>query len=255
MTDINRQIRLDASPSDVAAALATSPWRSAMRIEPAGAGSRVVISATAEPEELARAVENMALDEVCRLRSALTDPAPRTAPLGSTTWRRTVQTLDMVVTVDAPRSAVWSALADVGNVEAWNPGVSSARLTSETEQGVGATRECVLSPMGTVQERVTAWLHERLVTVEIYERKRLPAVRRAMATIELDSGAGQTTVRCRLDYEVGLGPAGRSLNASLLRRMFSRSLVGMLAGLKHHVETGETVDEVDALPVTHVRAA
>ena len=77
MADINRQIRLDASPSDVAAALATSPWRSAMRIEPAGAGSRVVISATAEPEELARAVETMALDEVCRLRSALADPTPR----------------------------------------------------------------------------------------------------------------------------------------------------------------------------------
>lgn len=255
MTDINRQIRLDASPSDVAAALATSPWRSAMRIEPAGAGSRVVISATAEPEELARAVENMALDEVCRLRGALTDPAPRTAPLGSTTWRRTVQTLEMAVTIDAPTATVWPALADVGNVEAWNPGIASARLTSDTEQGVGATRECVLSPMGTVQERVTAWMHERLITVEIYERKRLPAVRRAMATIELEADAARTSVRCRLDYEVGLGPVGRSLNASLLRRMFATSLVGMLAGLKHHVETGETVAGIEGLPVTHVRAA
>ena len=95
MTEIDRQVRLDASPSDVAAALATSPWRSAMRIEPAGAGSRVVISARAEPDELARAVENMALDEVCRLRSALSDPPPRTAPLGEGSWRRTVQALEM----------------------------------------------------------------------------------------------------------------------------------------------------------------
>lgn len=255
MAEINRQVRLDASPSDVAAALATSPWRSAMRIEPAGAGSRVVISALAEPEELARAVENMALDEVCRLRSALSDPAPRTAPLGPRTWRRTVQRLEMRVFIDAPTSDVWAALADVGNVEAWNPGIESARVTSETDRGIGATRECVLSPMGTVQERITAWIDERLITVEIYERKRMPAIRRALATIELTTADRGTHVACRLDYEVGLGPVGRGLNGTMLRRMFTRSLVGTLAGLKHHVETGEPVTGVRSLPLAEVRAA
>lgn len=255
MIEINRQVRLDASPSDVAAALATSPWRSAMRIEPAGAGSRVLISAHAEPEELARAVENMALDEVCRLRSALSAPAPRTAPLGAGTWRRAVHGLEMRVDVAATPASVWAALADVGNVEAWNPGIASARLTSETDQGVGVTRECVLSPMGTVQERITAWIDGRLMTVEIYERKRMPAIRRALATIELVAGDGGTRVSCRLDYEVGLGPVGRGLNASVLRRMFTRSLIGMLAGLKHHVETGELVAGADSLPVGEVRAA
>lgn len=255
MADIDRQVRLDASPRDVAAALATSPWRSAMRIEPAGAGSRVVISAHAEPEELARAVENMALDEVCRLRSALTDPTPRTAPLGPPTWRRTVQTLAMRVTVDAAPADVWAALADVGNVEAWNPGIDSARVTSETDRGVGATRECVLSPMGTVQERITAWIDERLITVEIYERKRMPAIRRALATIELAAVDRGTSVSCRLDYEVGLGPVGRGLHAAVIRRLFTQSLVGMLAGLKHHVETGEPVAGVRTLPLAEVRAA
>ncbi len=255
MTEINRQIRLDASPSEVAAGLAASPWRSAMRIEPAGAGSRVVINATAEPEELARAVEHMALDEVCRLRSALTEPAPRAAPRGVDGRRWTPQFLEMEVTVDAPTARVWAAVADVGNVEAWNPGIASATLTSDAREGVGATRECVLSPMGTVQERVTAWMHERLITVEIYERKRLPAIRRAAATIELTPVGTRTVVRCRLDYAVGLGPAGRGLHASFLRRMFDRSLVGMLAGLKHHVETGEPVAGVEALPLGEVRAA
>ena len=255
MTEISRQVRLDASPSDVAAALAASPWRSAIRIEPAGAGSRVVISARAEPEELARAVENMALDEVCRLRSALSDPTPRTAPLGPGSWKRTVQAIELRVAVDAAPSTVWAALADVGNVAAWNPGITSARVTSEADRGVGATRECVLSPMGTVQERITAWIDERLITVEIYERKRMPAIRRALATIELAAANGGTSVTCRLDYEVGLGPVGRGLNASMLRRMFGRSLTGMLAGLKHHVETGEDVAGVRRLPIREVSAA
>ncbi|MEM7286167.1 MAG: SRPBCC family protein [Actinomycetota bacterium] len=255
MAEINRQVRLDASPSDVAAALATSPWRSAMRIEPAGAGSRVVISAAADPEELARAVENMALDEVCRLRSALADPAPRAAPLGTSSWARTVRTIEMRVDVDAPTPAVWTALADVGNVETWNPGISSARLTSPERRGVGVTRECVLSPMGTVQERITAWTDERLMTVEMYERKRLPAIRRALATIELTPDGARTAVGCHMMYEVGLGPIGRGLNAAMLHRMFRRSLLGMLAGLKHHVETGEAVLDATVLPFAEVRAA
>ena len=256
MTEIDRQVRLDASPSDVAAALATSPWRSAMRIEPAGAGSRVVISARAEPDELARAVENMALDEVCRLRSALSDPPPRTAPLGEGSWRRTVQALEMRVAIDATPAMVWAALADVGNVERWNPGVGSARVTSDRSHGVGVTRECVLSPMGTVQERIIAWTDGRLMTVEIYESKRVPAIRRALATIDLGLlHHGATQVRCRLEYEVGLGPLDRGLNGTLLRRLFTRTLIGMLAGLKHHVETGEHVSGLRSLPVTEVSAA
>ena len=93
------------------------------------------------------------------------------------------------------------------------------------------------------------------MTVEIYERKRLPAMRRALATIELTPDGSRTLVTCTLDYEVGLGPLGRSLNAALLHRMFARSLVGMLAGLKHHVETGEEVAATTSLPVSEVSAA
>ncbi len=253
MTEIHRQVRLDATPRDVAAALATSPWRSAMAIEPDGAGSRVVIRAEAEPAELARVIENLALDEVCRLRAA-PDPA---APAFVSSRRRhgTVVQLERSVSIDAPVRAVWAAISDAGNVDAWTPTVRQAEVTSESTVGVGTTRECRLVPVGVVQERVTAWVEERLLTVEIYEQRGLPAMRHGAAMIELEPDGARTTVRCRVAYEIGLGPLGAALNRAGFRRLFTRSLVGLLAGLKLHVETGERIETTTPLPTAAVRAA
>lgn len=253
MTEIHRQVRLDAPPRDVAAALASSPWRSAMAIEPDGAGSRVVIRAEAEPAELARVVENLALDEVCRLRTAPDHPAP--AFLQHRRRHGTIEQLERSVSIEAPVATVWAAVADAGNVDAWTPTIRSARVTSASDRGVGTTRQCVLVPVGIVQERVTAWVEERLLTVEIYEHRGLPAMRNGAAMIELEPDGAHTTVRCQMAYEVGLGPLGAVLNRVGFRRMFTRSVVGVLAGLKHNIETGERVDMATELPRSAVRAA
>ncbi len=78
--EIDRQVCIDAAPIRVGVALAHSTWRSAMRIEPAGAGCRVLISAAATPDGVAQTIEALALAEVCAARSRLEADAGQSPP-------------------------------------------------------------------------------------------------------------------------------------------------------------------------------
>ena len=47
-------------------------------------------------------------------------------------------------TINAPIKSVWEALADIGNIYQWNPGVVASHTTSSEPSGLGATRYCDL---------------------------------------------------------------------------------------------------------------
>lgn len=254
-TAVERQVRIGAPPVRVAASLAASPWRGALRVEPAGAGSRVVLAARIEPEGLARAVEALAVDDLCRLKASFEHP-PTDQPTEIKRNReetKTVSELHLKTIIDAPKERVWAALADFGGVSVWNPSVKQSALTSEATEGVGISRECQLAPMGTVRERVTEWDPGRLMSIEIYENDNLPGFRGGQATLGLtERGPDRTEVTCHMDYSIGLGLLGATMNAVGMRRLFTRSLTQLLAGLKYHVETGRPVDGSVDLPLDAV---
>lgn len=164
-------------------------------------------------------------------------------------------TINLSTTINATPEQVWPLLADFGGVAAWNPSVKTSRLTSSQSVGEGITRECTLSPMGTVQERVTAWEDQRLMGIEIFEFKNVPGMRGGAAIFELVPQAGRTVVNVTFDYTVGLGLVGAGMNSMGMRRKFIKSMKGLLAGLKHHVETGEAIDGFKGLPVDEVAVA
>ncbi len=159
------------------------------------------------------------------------------------------------VTVNAAADEVWAALADFGNVATWNPNVKKSFLTSNQTQGEGISRECQLLPMGTVQEQVTSWVEGESMTIEISEFKNVPAMRAGGAEIHIRARGDQTDVHLELSYEVGLGAVGAGMNSMMLKRQFAKAATGLLAGLKHHVETGNSVERGTSLPTTAVLAA
>lgn len=61
------------------------------------------------------------------------------------------------VQLDAPKDKVWTTLVNLGAIQNYNPMVARSYYTSETRTGIGATRHCDFSPMGSVEERVVAW--------------------------------------------------------------------------------------------------
>ena len=60
-------------------------------------------------------------------------------------------------------------------------------------------------------------------------------------TVETD-GDG-TLVSVSPDYELKFGPLGVLMDKLFAGRQFRNGMAEMLAGLKHHVETGELVDD------------
>ncbi|MEN8238248.1 MAG: SRPBCC family protein [Actinomycetota bacterium] len=160
------------------------------------------------------------------------------------------------VSVDAPAEKVWEALADFGNVSRYNPGVVHSHATSTEPSGLGATRHCSLALFGaSVEERIVGWTESELLAIEIYDAKRFPVIKNAGATFKLDGTGDETVVEGAFSYDVKYGPIGSAMNALSLRKQTDRAWRLFLAGLKKHVETGETIDGDTRVPVESVVAS
>ncbi len=126
--------------------------------------------------------------------------------------------------MSAPRSAVWSVLADFPNISTWNGGVKDSHATSEATAGVGAQRHCDLAPVGTLEETIAEWVDGERMVVNIDSATKLP-IERGVATFSL--GDDTTTI----DYEFEpKGLIGR-LTAPLLARQLTKGFGGFLADL------------------------
>ena len=155
-------------------------------------------------------------------------------------------TLSSEIRIDAPKENVWRILADFGAVQNFAANVSRSYYTSDTKEGFGVTRHCDLqNPSGYVEERVTEWREGDGYTFDIYESN--APLKRAAIDISLKRNGARTMVTATLDYQLKFGPIGSLLDLLIVRQQFRKGISSPLAGLKHHVETGELVG--DALPV------
>ncbi|RMF77086.1 MAG: SRPBCC family protein [Chloroflexi bacterium] len=146
------------------------------------------------------------------------------------------------IRINAPKARVWEVVADIGAVQRYHPAVAKSWYTTEQRDGVGACRHCDLLPMGTVEERITEWNEGESYTIEIYESSKTPPFDKAVAFISLHEDGEETVVRMEITYTMKFGPLGALMDALMVRKQFSKVVPNLLAGLKHHVETGEEVD-------------
>jgi carbon monoxide dehydrogenase subunit G len=157
------------------------------------------------------------------------------------------------VQIDAPTDQVWAALADFGNVANYSPGVVSSHSTSEESTGLGATRHCSLALFGaSVEERIVGWNEEELLAIDIYETSRFPVVKNAGATFTLETVGEGTILEGVIDYDLKYGPLGSVMHSMSIQKQSDRSWRLFLAGIKQHVETGQTIDKDTRVPVEAV---
>lgn len=144
--------------------------------------------------------------------------------------------------IDAPRHEVWVAVADFGQIANFNPSVSESHLTGEANRGEGATRHCSLTLAGaSVEERVVDWQEGASYTVEIYESSRVPMITNAHGTIALAEDGSGTKATMVIEYDTKYGPIGKLMDRMAIRGQNTKAAGLVVAGLKHYVETGETV--------------
>ena len=145
------------------------------------------------------------------------------------------------VMIDAPRSAVWATLADIGSVSAWNPVVEHSVETADAERadeveaaGVGSARHCELpGSMGAIDEVVTAWDEHESMGFDVFGAKMMRAMH---ARFELSEVGAATRVLMTSDYTMSFGPLGSLMASTMGKRMMTGNMEKTLAGLKAHVE-------------------
>ncbi len=138
-------------------------------------------------------------------------------------------------TIDAPRHTVWAALADIGAIASWNPGLIGSHRTNDID-GVGGARHCDISAKHSLTEHVVEFEPRRRSPSGSPTRpfrSRPPTSRSPSPTAH--SGP-RTEVTVSPTYTLKYGPLGRILNTVAVRRTYRAGMRELLEGLKRHLE-------------------
>jgi uncharacterized protein YndB with AHSA1/START domain len=137
--------------------------------------------------------------------------------------------------ISAPVSAVWAALADIGNIATWNPGVIESHNTTAETTGLGACRYCDLGGKNYLHEEVVAYEPENRITMRITETN-LP-FQQADIQFDLQPAGDHTLVSVSPMYKIKYGPLGSLMDLVMVRRTYAQGMDNLLAGLKDYVES------------------
>ena len=160
------------------------------------------------------------------------------------------------VRINAPKEEVWQTLADFAGVWKYNPSVEASHSLTADDRGVGAERRCELTFGGAaVEERIIEWNPAGHYVIEIFDGDRMPPITRTVARLGVRADGDGSIVSGAMSYETKFGPVGALMNRFVIRKKFGDAFTGMFAGLKHHIETGETVAEDTELAYDAVQYA
>ena len=149
--------------------------------------------------------------------------------------------LSGVIHVEATDSKVWDVLSDLKGIAKWSPVVRSASVVTDTDKGEGARRRLKGVNSDFFDETITEWDDGvRLVYKVEGANSLLQSVHAGFLVSPSDEGA--TLVTYTVHYQPRWGIAGTIADKIFLRRSMCRKIGLNLAGLKHHVETGELIE-------------
>lgn len=143
-------------------------------------------------------------------------------------------TFSETTTINAPVDEVWAALAEVGNIHVWNPGVTHSYLTTNDPTGLGAARHCDLGGKNYLKEQVVEFDEGKRITMRIMETN-LP-FKTAYIRFHLSPHGETSEVTVAPEYELKFGPLGSFLDRIYVRKTYRKGMAALLRGLKRHVE-------------------
>lgn len=138
------------------------------------------------------------------------------------------------IRIHASAEQVWAALADIGAIHRWNPGVVHSYVTTERTAGLGAGRRCDLGGKNYLKEEVVEWEPGKRLTLRIIDTS-LP-FKAADIRFVLHPDVSGTRVAVSPDYRLKFGPLGTILDRLYVRGAYRKGMTALLYGLKRYVE-------------------
>lgn len=138
-------------------------------------------------------------------------------------------------TIDAPRDTVWAALADIGAIATWNPGLIGSHRTNDIE-GIGGARHCDISAKHSLTEHVVEFEPRRAITFRITDSTLPFKTADIEFTLTDIAQQARTELTVSPTYTLKYGPLGRILDAVAVQRNYRAGMRELLEGLKRHLE-------------------
>ena len=139
-----------------------------------------------------------------------------------------------IVRIDASPAEVWAALADIGSISSWNPGVTDSHQTSSGDVATGSSRRCKLSARQYLDEEVVLFEPPSEITFRITETN-LP-FESADIRFKLEAHGKATQVEVSPLYSLNFGVVGKVLDTLMVKATYRKGMRDLLRGLKNHVE-------------------
>ncbi len=143
-------------------------------------------------------------------------------------------TIHNEITIHAPVESVWQVLADLEQVQHYNPLVAHTKYISENKMGLGAARHCDFKPKGFSKERVIEFTSQEVIGFEIIESS-FPMVFSRWRTILKPVEQG-TLVSQDMEYQLKFGAIGGLMDVLIVRRKYKKILDDIFQGLKRYTE-------------------
>ena len=164
-----------------------------------------------------------------------------------------MSTFETEINIEAHIEQVWDALADIGSIYQWNPGVHESYATSDEASGLGATRFCDLGGKNYLNEEVVEFETCRKLTMRVTGTN-MP-MEKADIHFTLEADGDHTRVTCAPAYTLKYGPLGSLMDRFFVRGTYEKGMQSLLRGLKEHVEGQAATDAVAAETLTEPIAA
>ncbi len=138
-------------------------------------------------------------------------------------------------TIEAPRHEVWAALADIGSIATWNPGLIGSHRTNDID-GLGGTRHCDISTKHSLTEHVVEFEPGTAITFRITDSTLPFKTADIVFTLTDSAQQARTELTVSPTYTLKYGALGRILNTVAVRRTYRAGMRELLEGLKRHLE-------------------
>ena len=163
-------------------------------------------------------------------------------------------TISREIEINSSKENVWNAIAKFGDICHASPGVLKSRVTSEQQEGIGATRHCDFAMNGaTAEERVTQWNEGESLTIEVYDLQKMPGIDKMVAKFKVRTENDKTILRADLNYSMK-NVLFDAMNSMMVKRMNTKLWNSVMAGHKKYIETGERVVKETTLELDKVVA-
>lgn len=141
------------------------------------------------------------------------------------------------VTINASIEKVWQVLADLKSVLFTNPLVTTVKIISPNISGVSSARHCDFKDGKFVEERITAYKPNQLISFELYKHQ-WPLVFMRW-TNKLTTQKEGVLLVSDTEYLLKFGIFGKVLDTLFMRSLFYKIIYDSLKNTKKYIETNK----------------